>query len=338
MQLPDNLIDFSIIVCTYNPDERLLFRCLRAIHGLNKDDIGIEVILTDNNSMMPVRDLDCVTAYAEILPAFRIIEVERQGVQFARMAAIEAAKGTWCIYFDYDNEPDPGYLQQLRLLHTKYPGVAGWGPGVVTVDFVDGIKTGIEAYARLAFQQKSIKGDCFASEAAWHPCYPFGTGLCTLTIVLQRYVTLAREGLFTLSGRKANQLSGGEDTQMVLLCIKLGYAAGSSGKLSLTHIIPAERANAAYLLRLAYGTSVCYSTCLLQVFPEQEAAIASATLTPGQFVRRTIKKIVGAAFSRGPQKMFITAEFIGSNAGRYLALNRKLPPIVNRIIKYFRLS
>ena len=56
-------IDYSLIICTYNPDERLLERCLHAVHQLNLENISSEVIIVDNNSTIPVSGLPCILQY-----------------------------------------------------------------------------------------------------------------------------------------------------------------------------------------------------------------------------------------------------------------------------------
>ena len=56
-------LDYSIVICTYNPDERLLRRCLKAVHNLDVNDITMEVILVDNNSQVPVETLYYVREY-----------------------------------------------------------------------------------------------------------------------------------------------------------------------------------------------------------------------------------------------------------------------------------
>ncbi len=328
------MVDYSIVICTYNPDERLLKRCLHAVHQLDIAGITIEVIIVDNNSSLPVSDMPYVKAYTDELPLWKSILVPEQGVKYARIAAIEMARGKYTVYFDHDNEPERDYLQQLQVLHAQYPQVAAWGPGHVTVDFVDGIERSIAQHARLAFQERHEVETRFASIRAWQACYPFGTGLCTPTALLKDYVALARQGRFTLPGRKGKLLTSGEDTQMILLCIEKGYAAGNSPALRLKHMIPADRANAGYLKRLAYGTSLCYATCLLQVFPETEPALRQQLLPPATFSRRLFKKAMLSRLRRHPLKQFELASWMGSQAGIWEALELPLPPAVKVAIKY----
>lgn len=330
--------DYSIVICTYNPEERILSRCLKAVAQLETEYLRTEVILVDNNSKTAVKDLPYVKAHTKDIPFFQVLEVKEQGVKYARMAAIEKAQGKFIVYIDYDNEPAPGYLQELKKLNERFPQVGAWGPGLVTVDFIDGVDKKIENYARTAFQERRDEEVDFSTEREWQPCYPFGTGLCTYAFILKEYIQLAAEGSFTQPGRTGNALSSGEDTQMVLLCIRKGYAAGVSPTLQLQHIIPRSRANRKYLQRLAWGTGVCYEACMLEVFPERKAQLLRRLMSADKFSRQAVKRTINATWHRNPMKKFELVRFLSLNAGIYAALNKPLPATVAGIIKLMNLE
>nr|MDQ6890292.1 hypothetical protein [Bacteroidota bacterium] len=188
-----------------------------------------------------------------------------------------------------------------------------------------------------AFQERHDTTIKFASLPEWQSCYPFGTGLCTLTFLLKEYNNLARRGKFTLQGRKANLLTSGEDTQMVLLCIYNGYFAGVSPTLKIRHIIPEARANYQYLKKLAYGTGMAYETSMLQVFPEYSEKLQAGLLSRSKFTRRVIKKYVAAKMSADPFKVLELTNFIAANASAYVALDKPIPPLVKKIIQELNL-
>ena len=331
-------IDFSLIICTYNPDERILRRCLQAVSALDFSGIKTEVLLVDNNSTTRVSSLECVKDLSPKLPGFQFLFIAEQGVRYARMAAIKASRGKFIVYFDYDNEPEKSYLQSLLALHTRFPNVGAWGPGDVTVDFIDGVSRSLEPYARRAFQERHDTAIGFSSKPSWEDCYPFGTGLCTEAAQLKDYVAQAEKGKLTLSGRKGNLVTSGEDTQMVLNVVKNGKAAGSSPTLKLVHIIPKDRANVKYLRKLAYGTSVCYDSCILQVFPEQRAQIESHLIGSGAFAGKALARFLAVRWQPDPKPLFALIQSIGMQAGTYQALNKKLPPVVQQIIRSLKLA
>jgi len=331
-------VQYSIVICVYNPDQRILNRCLQAVAVLNREELLTETILVDNNSNEPVRALEYVRAFENIIPGFKMIEVAEQGVKYARMAAIEQAGGKYILYIDYDNEPAADYLKQLNILNTNYPEVAAWGPGDVTVDFIDGIDKKIEDYARTAFQEKHMTEKAFGNQRDWQSFYPVGTGLCSFPSILKDYVQEAKKGKFSLPGRKGNQLSSGEDTEMILLAISKGYAAGSSPDLKLNHLISRSRANTAYLNRLTFGTAACYDTCLLEVFPERQNEVHNKLLSAPAFSRRAIKRFVSASFGKNIQKTFDFILWLGLAAGSYYAMNKRLPGTVKWFINYLKLQ
>lgn len=67
---------------------------------------------------------------------------------------MQNANSPWIIFFDDDNEPTPDYLIGLLSVILKYPHVGIWGPGEVTVDFIDKTTTWIEKNGGYTFQEK----------------------------------------------------------------------------------------------------------------------------------------------------------------------------------------
>jgi glycosyltransferase involved in cell wall biosynthesis len=331
-------IDYSLVICAYNPDDGIFKRCLKAVGLLDRTGITTETIIVDNNSQPPLNGPALIAEYSSSIPNLRIITEQRQGVQYARIAAIKAARGWRLVYFDYDNEPDPAYLQELKKLNDQHPEIGALGPGDVTVEFTGDVDPMLREYAKSAFQERHEHSLQFATEKEWQPCYPFGTGLCSYRTVLEKYVQLAASGILTLKGRHGKRLSSGEDTQMVLLAIRSGYAAGVAPQLRLRHLVPSARVSVPYLKRLAYGTSVCYATCLLQVFPDRKQLLHDRLLTPGRFVRRSLKKWIVATLSRSAFKTFELAHYIGLNEGVYRALGKEVPRPVKWLGNYMKLE
>jgi len=336
MQVSNSELDYSIVICTYNPEARILKRCLHAVSSLDRQGLNTEVILVDNNSEQPVMKQAYIEKFLHEIPQMRIIHVAEPGVQFARMAAIRDSGGKYIVYIDTDNEPAPDYLQQLKMLNSQYPEVAAWGPGDVTVDFLDGIDRKLENFARGSFQEKHYPQLAFDNKPLWQTCYPVGTGLCTFGFILKEYVKEAERGRFSLPGRKGELLSSGEDTQMILLAISKGFSAGSSPSLKLKHLIPGSRANVSYIRRLIFGTASCYETCLLEVFPMMESRVKSKTLSPATFVRKSFKKFVQTGMGTSNSKTFHLIEWLGLQAGCYFALNIPMPRSVQWLIKYLK--
>jgi len=333
---PEEHIDYSIVICTYNPEPRTLKRCLQAVKMLDRNGLLTEVILVDNNSKSAVKAQPYVIEFEQEIPGMKIIVVKEQGVKYARMAAIRESRGRYIVYIDYDNEPEKDYLQQLKILNSDYPDVAAWGPGEVTVDFIDGVEKRLEDFARSSFQEKHLPEIAFDNKNEWQSFYPVGTGLCTFSSVLKDYVKDAGNGRFSLPGRKGNQLTSGEDTQMVLLAVSKGFFAGSSPTLKLKHLIPESRANTGYIRRLIFGTVSCYETCMLEVFPEKLSGIQNKLLDPVTFTRRAAREFIKCSLGVNTMLTFDLIYWLGSNAGVYYALGKPLPGFVQWLIKYLK--
>ncbi|MEO6188722.1 MAG: glycosyltransferase [Ginsengibacter sp.] len=332
-------ISYTIVVCVSNREEKVFKRCLDAISALDISGITTEVLLVDSSSMAPLVNLPFVRDFLRKTPTAKIIVVAAQGIKNSRLGAIKEATGKYIVFFDSDNEPEKDYLQQLKKTNEKFPKVGAVGAGEVNTDFIDGIENDIEEYAREIFQERHENAIRFSGRHQWQSCYPYGSGLCIYTSLLKDFMSLTREGKFTMStARDANAVAAGDETQMVLHCIDKGYAAGITPALRITHIIPRERVQREYLQKLIYGTGLYYESCLSQAFPEHKEKLRQKILPGTMFFLQAIRKYCTARFSSDPRKIFELVDYIGLNAGAYLALNKPVPPSIKMFVKYLKLE
>jgi len=333
-----NEVNYSIIICTYNPDEAIFRRCLNAVSKLQSNGLEIEVIIVDNNSNIPLSKIDYVNSFLINLPFSKLLVAKEQGLSYARRAGILEAKGKHIVFFDDDNEPDADYLEALRYLNLQYPHVGAWGPGHIEVDFISGIDSHLLKVAKQEFQDRHEKDIVYSNQRSWQGCYPFGTGLSIRREFCIAYIEGIASGHFTLSGRKENELTSGEDTQMVFLVISKGAAAGVAPSLSLTHMVPQKRTTPEYLKRLSYGVSVCYSTCILEVFPGEIHRIESNLVSPRKFKIKVLKKLYRLLFNSKIEKSLTLISYIGAVSGDYIALKRPVPSIANWALKQLKVK
>jgi glycosyltransferase involved in cell wall biosynthesis len=331
-----NMIEYSIIICTYNPEEVIFKRCLNAVASLNTGDFRTEIILVDNNSNISLSEQDYVKSFLKAVPTSKIIKVSEQGLSHARMGGILESKGEQIVFFDDDNEPSANYLTELNFLNVSYPKVAAWGPGVIDVDFLSSVDAGLLNFAKQAFQDRHEKHIIYSNQHSWQNCYPFGTGLTIRRQNCLDYIDGVKAGTFTLSDRKGNELTSGGDTQMILFLVSQGAAAGVAPGLSLTHIVPAKRTSFEYLKKLTYGTSVCFSTCMKEVYPDYVDTINRQLVSTAKFNRKVLKKIFGVLFAKKVDKSFALVEYIGMVTGDYLALNKPVPALAAWSLKILR--
>ena len=322
-----NIIDYSIIICTYNPDEVIFKRCLAAVAALEAGDFSMEIIVVDNNSSISLSELEYVKSFLRNVPNSRMIKVIEQGLSYARMGGILESKGEQIVFFDDDNEPDVMYLRELNHLNKNYPTVAAWGPGVVNVDFLSNVNPRLLNLAKEAYQDRHETSIAYSNQHSWQDCYPFGTGLAIRRQLCLGYIDGVKAGTFTLSDRKGNELTSGGDTQMVLFSVSKGWAAGVAPNMSLTHMVPAKRITWPYLSSLTYGTNLCYSTCVLEVFPEEMSTVSSFLVKPNKFRVRVLKKMFLLLFDHRVKKKTALIDYIGFVSGAYLALKMPVPSI-----------
>jgi glycosyltransferase involved in cell wall biosynthesis len=322
-----NIIDYSIIICTYNPDKVIFQRCLKAVASLNTGNFRTEIILVDNNSNISLSEEEYVKSFIRDAPNSRMITVVEQGLSHARVGGILESKGEQIVFFDDDNEPEANYLAELHFLNKNYPTVAAWGPGTIDIDFISNVDDSLEDIAKQAFQDRHEKTILYSNQHSWQNCYPFGTGLAIRRQYCVGYIEGVIAGIFTLSGRKKNELSSGEDTQMVLYLTSKGAAAGVAPTLSITHMVPAKRTTFEYLKRLTYGTSVCFSTCMIEVYPDYVDTINRQLISPRKFNRKVLKKMFGLFFTKKAHKSFALIEYLGMVSGDYIALKKPVPAL-----------
>jgi glycosyltransferase involved in cell wall biosynthesis len=331
------MVDFSIIICTYNPDERLLTRCLEAVAQLDHQGFTSEVIMVDNNSRPPLSERPYIYNFLTGRANTSIVVAGEQGLAHARIAGIETARGSWAVFLDDDNEVRPEYLSNLQALIQQNPSVAAWGPGIVDVEFIDNIDPSLERVGYTTFQGKQASHIAFACIRYWQACYPFGTGLSVRIEVLRTYAQGFTQGKLSATSRKGESLASGDDIQLVMLCIREGYATGHSPDLSINHIIPRKRANIAYIKRLAYGSNADFHTAIGEIIPEYREATASQLHSPWQFTFKSIKRYLTANWSGRPEKIVKAANYIGAMHSLYRLHHKPLPKWVGMVVKQFKL-
>lgn len=267
---------FSIVICTYNPDERLLLRVLAAVLA-QKDSASFECVVVDNNSALPVETLPCMQGFRTDV-RLRVIREPRPGLSHARIAGVNEAKAPVVIFVDDDNELDPAYLHHLGHLLLEHPQVGCWGPGVVKVDYIDGAPGWVRKHFSALFQEKHLPETRYGSEPGWPEYYPPGSGLVVKREIFLHYIGLYEQGSLTATDRKGNSMASAGDSQIVWTAVKMGLSAGTSPVLRLVHIIPAKRVTLDYLKRLNYGVSSSYYKALYEMFPGIEKPFRKRSL------------------------------------------------------------
>ncbi|EAY31993.1 glycosyltransferase [Microscilla marina] len=326
--------DIAIVVCTYNPDEKIFTRLLKAINQLHHDTPSrIECVIVDNNSQKPLSETGYVTKLLKRCKfQSKIIIEEKQGLTAARIAGVQNTSAPIIVFFDDDNEPLPTYLEELQNLFTKYPFVGIWGPGDISVDFLEPVPKAREAWMRGVFQEKHLSKIQYALTTTWTPAHPFGTGLSIRRLSIRKYLEAISNSQYSLSDRKGDSLASAGDTQVVLQAVLDGWAVGVSPDLQLVHIIPAHRTKIAYLRKLMYEVALSSKKALVELMPEEKQQVVILGRFP--FIKKIIRHTFNTILRRNSFFSQIQlASYLGNVAASYLILEKKLPKWMSYFIK-----
>jgi glycosyltransferase involved in cell wall biosynthesis len=261
---------FSIIICSYNPDLRLLKKCINAALNQEREGFAYEVILVDNNSKEKLQNIQLVqNTLKENKEIFRVVEEATPGLAFARIKGVQESKGSYVIFADDDNELSANYLMTLKDLWDNYSFVGVWGAGTIEVDFIDDAPIWIRKHFKDMFQYRKHKYIQYGCVIGWPEYYPVGSGMAVRKDVFDMYKKKFKSGEITATDRKEGTLSSAGDSQIVWTAILNKMPAGSSPDLALNHIIPSKRTFLRYLTELNYNISKSYYTALFEMFPEE---------------------------------------------------------------------
>lgn len=330
-------MDISIIICTYNPEQRIFSRCLNAVKALHRKNLQVQTIVVDNNSTLDLEQQNYVAEFLAAVPGSHCIRETRPGLTYARIAGFAQSVAPIVIYFDDDNEPAEDYLVNAYAVLDQKAEIGLVGPGEVRVDFIDGSNEWLES-ERALFQEMNQLAPKYNNVLdAYQECYPFGTGLVLRRDIMQKYCSLlAAQG--EISDRIGNSLVGGGDVQIVWTGIKMGYYAGRTPAMQLVHIIPQSRTTDAYIKKLSYSLGYSETKCRLGVFPEKEMIIKRERKKFVPFYFQLTKSVIKYMFK---SRFLLTREIpntVGKASGYYFAFNEKKPAWLLTAEKIFGLK
>ncbi|MBD1855424.1 glycosyltransferase [Leptolyngbya boryana CZ1] len=247
----------SVVICTHNPREQYLQRVLDALQRQTLPLTDWELLIIDNASQIPLSSTWNLSWH----PLGRIIREKKTGLTAARLCGYQAAKSEVLVFVDDDNVLEPDYLAQVHQIFQQYPGLGAIG-GKSIPDFEIAPESWmVEFYKMLAlrdFGEQSLISQAFDSEGpnAYPDFAPAGIGLAIRQSAFQIYAERVLTDQQRLSfGRTGQQLTSGEDNDIVLTILEQGWQVGYFPELKIIHIIAASRLNKEYLARLNYAST-----------------------------------------------------------------------------------
>jgi len=249
----------SVIICTHNPRSDYLQRVLDALKLQTLPIEQWELLLIDNASSQVLESEIDLSWNSHA----RHIREEKLGLTPARLRGIREASTEILVFVDDDNVLDLDYLETVIHISKDFPLIGSWGGqtrGEFEVPPPEWTKPYLSYLAIKEFEQDKWSNLLHQDETT--PC---GAGLCIRKNIAERYAELVQCDPKRLSlGRRGKQLTSGEDSDLALTACDLGFGTGRFTALKLTHLIPANRLEETYLLRLVEG--MVYSLTIMESF------------------------------------------------------------------------
>jgi len=291
----------SVITCSYNPRPHYIEWVLAALHTQTLAFEHWEFLLIDNASDRPLAEEIDISWH----PNARHIHESRLGLTFARLRGIEEAIGDILVFVDDDNVLDADYLEVVLRISKDFPFLGAWGGQIIgnyEVPPPDWAKPYLAFLAIREFSQ-----DKWSNLLHQHETTPCGAGLCVRRSVGQHYVAqLVNNPERQNLDRKGKLLTSCGDSDLAFTACDVGLGTGQFVSLKLSHLIPAERLQERYLLKLIEGLS--YSGTLLNYF----RGIKPTTPTPTSLFQ-TIREICRVLCMESRERRFYFAKQRGEH-------------------------
>jgi glycosyltransferase involved in cell wall biosynthesis len=267
----------SCILCTHNPRVTYLARTLDALRSQTLSTEFWELIIVDNASKEAVLGRFDLSG----LPA-RVVNEPRLGLTQARLTGFQNARYDWLVLVDDDNLLAPDYLEQALRIISEHPRLGAFGgrvKGEFEVHPPGWILPHLEVLAL-----RDLTRSVWSNGYDWRTT-PIGAGMVLRTSVALAFAGLAKKSpIKLLLGRKGDSMASAEDMDLAYTALDLGYGLGRFTELELTHLIPKERFDPAYLERLFEG--IAFSAFVLAAQRPQAPA-----LTKGEWIQSAASQI-----------------------------------------------
>lgn len=243
----------SVVICSYNSEDRIgrVLSCL--MEQKNTDDIDWELLLVDNNSKDNVIEVAKKTWKHPKVPLHVFSEFQ-QGQSYATKTGIYKAKYEIIVLVDDDNYISQNYLSKAYTIMENHPevGIAGGkGIGVFEKEPPHWFRDIQHAFAI----GPQAKKEGYADDVRG---YIYGAGSILRKSVYE--YLYANNFQLMLKGRIGKSLVAGEDKERSHAFRLLGYKMWYDPSLEFEHFMPAGRVNWNYtkMLLKSFGHAAIY--------------------------------------------------------------------------------
>jgi glycosyltransferase involved in cell wall biosynthesis len=187
-------------------------------------------------------------------PRARHVREEQLGLAYARQRGMREASADVLVFVDDDNVVAPDYLSEALRIGREWPHLGAWG-GSIVPEFEVEPPSHLERYIRL-LALREVSAPRWSNVASCADAEPWGAGLCIRSSVASAYCESYGRSSIRLTGRTGGNLVSGEDTEICYVACSIGLGMGLFPELRVTHLIPKERLDPTYLMRLIEGMQV----------------------------------------------------------------------------------
>lgn len=238
----------SLVVCTHNPRADFLKRVLAACASQKNIPVGTEILVVDSASVPALVD----SLHKEY--SGRIVRSELPGLARARALGIRESAGDPVVFVDDDTVLTDNYVAEAVRILSERPYLAAIG-GQLIPEYEGPLPLDVYYYrCYLAIREFTEAGwsnrwDDFATS-------PIGGGMVVRRSIANVWVDQLEKSPWRLGlGRTGKTLFGGEDNDLLHLACQMGFGKGIFPELKLTHLMPAKRLTADFLLKIFEGNS-----------------------------------------------------------------------------------
>jgi glycosyltransferase involved in cell wall biosynthesis len=234
----------SVIICTHNPRREYLSRTLAALKAQTLPLEQWELLVIDNASdrdLVPEIELDWHSQA-------RLIREDKLGLTPARLRGIHKSKNDILLFVDDDNVLDSDYLERVFNIGQTWTMLGAWG-GQCLPDFeVEPASWTEEFWEYLGIRR--FDRDRWSNLPYWENT-PIGAGMAVRKAVAATYAnSLVNDPRRTNLDRQGNLLLSCGDMDFAYTACDMGLGIGIFTDLKLLHLMPPNRLEEAYLLRM----------------------------------------------------------------------------------------
>jgi len=259
--------NLSVITCAHNPRADYLDKVIHALENQTLNKTYWEYLLIDNASAEPLSSRVDLSWHANA----RHISEQKLGLTPARLRGMQEATGEILVFVDDDNVLDPDYLEQVSRLADDWPMLGAFGGQARPLFEHEPPQWTRKYWHRLAIRE--FDKDAWSNIPCFEETTPYGAGLCVRQQVAREYNAYHANHKRTLIlDRSGTSLLSAGDLDLAATACDIGLGTGVFSSLKLTHLIPPERLEEGYLLRLTEAQS--FSGVVLMSFRSRDGAPA----------------------------------------------------------------